>query len=244
MNTFKTYDTDNDGMLTSQEFLKSLTRSKIFVKKEDIDAIYNMIDEERRDNISYREITDVLYGRKNLDTINLIKQQRIKDGRATGLTEDEIKATEKVSAQPTADTAALTGPFSDMTSVQRRSDIDKPDRPKLIDDSEHEKNQQEIKEAFLLKASGFEDLCSNMGLVKPGNQGKITFEDFNKAVSHYLPGRFSSYQIKFVFQNNAIYAEGAERSEVEKAHIPVTRFKDLFYPQNLAFEPEYKKEID
>jgi Ca2+-binding EF-hand superfamily protein len=88
MNTFKTYDTDNDGLLTSQEFLKSLTRSKIFVKKEDIDAIYNMIDEERRDNISYREITDVLYGRKHLDTINLIKKQRIKDGRATGLTED------------------------------------------------------------------------------------------------------------------------------------------------------------
>lgn len=137
MNTFKTYDTDNDGLLTSQEFLKSLTRSKIFVKKEDIDAIYNMIDEERRDNISYREITDVLYGRKHLDTINLIKQQRIKDGRATGLTQDEIKATEQVSAQPTADTNALTGPFSDMTSVQRRSDIDKPNKPKFIDDSEH-----------------------------------------------------------------------------------------------------------
>lgn len=141
MSTFKTYDTDNDGLLTSAEFLKALTRSKIFVKKEDIDAIYNMIDEERRDNISYREITDVLYGRKQLDTVNLIKQQRIKDGRATGLTSDEIKATEKVSAQPTADTAALTGPFSDMTSVLRRSDIDKPDKVKFVDDSEHVKNQ-------------------------------------------------------------------------------------------------------
>jgi len=74
MSTFKTYDTDNDGLLTSAEFLKALTRSKIFVKKEDIDSIYNMIDEERRDNISYREITDVLYGRKQLDTVNLIKQ--------------------------------------------------------------------------------------------------------------------------------------------------------------------------
>ena len=141
MSTFKTYDTDNDGLLTSAEFLKALTRSKIFVKKEDIDAIYSMIDEERRDNISYREITDVLYGRKQLDTVNLIKQQRIKDGRATGLTSDEIKATEKVSAQPTADTAALTGPFSDMTSVLRRSDIDKPDKVKFVDDSEHVKNQ-------------------------------------------------------------------------------------------------------
>lgn len=141
MSTFKTYDTDNDGLLTSAEFLKALTRSKIFVKKEDIDSIYNMIDEERRDNISYREITDVLYGRKQLDTVNLIKQQRIKDGRATGLTSDEIKATEKVSAQPTADTAALTGPFSDMTSVLRRSDIDKPDKVKFVDDSEHVKNQ-------------------------------------------------------------------------------------------------------
>lgn len=64
MSTFKTYDTDNDGLLTSQEFLSALTRMKIFVKKEDIDAIYQMIDEEKKDNISYRKIADVLYGRK------------------------------------------------------------------------------------------------------------------------------------------------------------------------------------
>ena len=87
-----------------------------------------------------------------------------------------------------------------------------------------------MKEAFLQKAYGFEDLCSTMGVVKPGNEGNITFDDFNKAVSFYCKDRFSSYQIKFVFQQNAIYPPGVEKSEVEKAHIPITKFKDVFYP--------------
>lgn len=35
-----------------------------------------------------------------------------------------------------------------------------------------------------------------------------------------------------------------EKSEVEKAYIPITKFKDQFYPQTMIFEPEYKQAID
>ena len=40
---------------------------------------------------------DVLLGKQTLDLVSIIKQQRIKDGRATGITEAEKKQTAKFS---------------------------------------------------------------------------------------------------------------------------------------------------
>ena len=137
----------------------------------------------------------MLLGNRKLDLVSIIKQQRIKDGRATGITTEELKKTAHISSQATVDKAesSVVGPFSDLTSIMRRSDNEEKDRI-FVDDSEHKQNEQEIKETFLLKASSFEELLATMGLVKPGNEGKITYEDFNKVVSHYC-GRtkFSSF---------------------------------------------------
>lgn len=113
-----------------------------------------------------------------------------------------------MSAQTVVDRAGptdISGPFSDMTSVLRRSDQDDKERAKFITDTEFGKTEQEIKEAFLSLAPSFDDLLAVMGVAKPGFEGKITYNDFSRAVGHYCMegarAKYSSFQVKFVFQN-------------------------------------------
>lgn len=186
-------------------------------------------------------------GHRQLDLVSIIKRQREKDGRASGITKEEIKKTAILSIKSDLDEIRDqndSGPFSDMTSVMRRSDQEDKERAKFVNDSEFEKTEQEIKDEFLAKAASFDDLLAIMGNAKHGMEGLITYADFNRAVVFYCGhAKYSSFQIKFVFQHKAVYEPGIDKSEVDKGYIPILKFKDLFYPGRV-WRPEYMNEID
>ena len=155
-------------------------------------------------------------------------------GKNTGISPEEIKANAKKSMENNAvESGKASSRFdvnlnSDMSSVMRRSDAEK-EPVKLIDDDEHIKNRQEIKEVFLQKAHDFTDILTAMGTATPGGEGKVMFEDFFKAVIHFCGNdRFSSFQVKWVFKEIARFLPGSDN--IDKAYIPINAFKDMFYP--------------
>lgn len=82
-----------------------------------------------------------------------------------------------------------------------------------------------------------------MGNNKPGFEGKVTYDDFFKTVSFYCgTSKYSSYQIKFVFQQHAVFPT-EDKSDTSTGHIPVTVFKDKFYPGKV-WRPEYMTQIE
>jgi Ca2+-binding EF-hand superfamily protein len=187
VNTFKTYDTNNDGTLTLNEFTSAMTKAKVFVNPEEILFIYQLIDEDNSDSISYKELTDVLFGRRKIDMIKLIKDRRHKLGLDTGITEEEIAQNAKYSKKPTVDDHEIrsAGTVDGMSSIMRRSDQEVKQKATLVDEGEHIRNKQEIKELLLEKAFSFEDILQQMDSVKPGNEDKITLADFEKVVAKF-----------------------------------------------------------
>ena len=126
----------------------------------------------------------------------------------------------------------------------RNSELEQKERAKFIVDDEQVENTQKIKEIFLQKAFNFEDILAVMGNSKPGNAGKVTYDDFTKVVCNYCGNStFSSWQVNRVFQEYADYPKGVSKSEVAKGHIPILRFKDAFYPGR-PWKPEYMNEIE
>lgn len=126
----------------------------------------------------------------------------------------------------------------------RNSELEHKERAKFIVDDEHMENTQKIKEIFLQTAFNFEDILAVMGNSKPGMAGKVTYDDFYKAVCNFCGNsKFSTWQVNRVFQEYAEYPKGVSKSEVAKGHIPILTFKDTFYPGR-PWKPEYMTEIE
>lgn len=201
MSMFVMADTNRDGTLSFEEFASICAKQKVFITIDQLKMVYKLIDQDASRSVSYRELTDVLLGKRTIDIVSIIKEQRIKDGSASGITKEELKKTANASIEPSYarhDTESV--PKTDLTSVMRRSDVDKKDRTRFLDDSQNLQTEQAIKECFMEKARTFEDLLMVMGTNKPGQEGRVTFEDFTKVVTHFCgPQKFGSFQVKFVF---------------------------------------------
>jgi hypothetical protein len=84
---------------------------------------------------------------------------------------------------------------------------------------------------LLEKAFSFENIIAKMGLPKPGQLSKVTFDDFSRVVIHYCgPSQFSGYQIKFAFKEICLNLANANQTTLEGAYILMKDFKDRFYP--------------
>lgn len=103
MKEFELADTSRSGTLSITEFMKVISKERIGVKHSDIETIYKLIDDESTDMIDYKRMMNVLLGKEVLNLIDIIKKQRIKDGRATGITEEEKKQTGPMSHIPVKD---------------------------------------------------------------------------------------------------------------------------------------------
>lgn len=86
MSWFKLADTNRDGTLSFSEFASVCAKQKIYVQEDQLKSVYKLIDSDSSNTVDYKELTDVLLGKRNLDITNIIKEQRVKDGRATGIT--------------------------------------------------------------------------------------------------------------------------------------------------------------
>jgi len=201
---FELADTSRNGTLSITEFMKVISKERIGVKHTDIETIHKLIDDESADRIDYKRMMNVLLGKEVLNLIEIIKKQRIKDGRATGITEEEKKLTGPMSHMPTKDDKISVKVsddfFSGMSDVMRNSEAEQREKAKFIVEDEYVENTQKIKEMFLEKAFNFEDVLAVMGNSKPGFADKVNFDDFSKVVVHYCgTSMFSNWQVNRVF---------------------------------------------
>ena len=250
LNTLKLADTNHDGTVDLREFITTLSRANVKIAPDEINFIYEAIDDNADGKLQYKELVDVLQGRKQIDVRAFVTKRRERLGINTGVSPSEMARGAKHSKEPhvdSAETRTVTTP-SGMTSLMQRSAADgQRNAPQLVDEGEHTGNYMAIKEAFLHVKKGafsFEDLLQAMGVPAAGANDKVTLIDFTKAVQRYCgPSRFSSYQIKFVFQMDAKnIGEGPDA--LDRAYIPIRDFKDRFYPgRPWAAEYESKSEV-
>ena len=114
--------------------------------------------------MQYKELIEVLSGRKQIDAKGFIEKKRARLGINTGITPSEAAIEQKRSREPQMDlneTKTVTTP-SGMTELRQKSDVGGLRHvPQLVDEGENTRNYIEIKEAFLNTKSGafsFEDL--------------------------------------------------------------------------------------
>lgn len=104
INTFRFYDKDNSGSLSLVELTTALTKTGVRVNPDEIIYIYDFIDEDHSDSITYREFTDVIFGRRKIDAQKFIAEKRHKLGLDTGISPSEIAADRMRSQVPRLNT--------------------------------------------------------------------------------------------------------------------------------------------
>ena len=204
------------------------------MKPEEVQYVYDFIDENDDGKLQYKELADLLQGRRTIDPAKAIAERRKRKGLDKLDTDPDVIANQKASKINTLDTKETertAGTVDGMSTLMRRSDAGDRKVPSLVNENEHIENFNEIKETFMRKCFAFEDLLNTMGLVKPGNETRITFEDFFKAVSQICgANKFSRHSIRSVFKNQAVGVEKADPETLKGAYIPARDFKDKFYP--------------
>lgn len=127
----------------------------------------------------------MLQGKRIIDPAKAIAERRKRKGLDKLDTDPAVIANlkaSKINTVDTKETERTAGTVDGMSTLMRRSDAGDRKVPNLVNENEHIENFNEIKETFMRKCFAYEDLLNTMGLVKPGNETKIVFEDFFKAV--------------------------------------------------------------
>jgi hypothetical protein len=137
LSAFKMADINRDGTLSFDEFASVCSKQKIYVSTDQLKKVYKLIDSDASDTVSYKELTDVLLGKRTLDLIKIIKEQRIKDGRASGISAEDLKKTAKASVEPSLDTKQKEDvTVSGLSEIMRRSDADKKETKHFVDENQ------------------------------------------------------------------------------------------------------------
>ena len=204
------------------------------MKPDELMYIYNFIDTDKDGKLDYKEISDVLRGRKTINAAEAISKRRAEQGLDHGYTPSEFAFIQKGSKQVSFDkdeARSVGQTVSGMSTLMKRSDMEAREVPPLTDPDEHRRNLTEIKETILAKAFSFEDVISKMNVGKPGALYKVSFEDFWKVVSFYCGrSRFSGHQVKTAFKEICSNLENADQSTLNGAFIYMRDFKDRFFP--------------
>lgn len=188
LSTFKLADTNQDGTVDLREFITTLARANVKIPPEEINFIYEAIDDNNDGTLQYQEIIEVLTGRKQIDAKAFIEKKRARLGINTGISPSEMVKEAKRSREPQidgAETKTVSTP-SGMSSILQKSEYEgKKDVPRLVDAGENMRNFMEIREAFLNTKTGafsFEDLLQQMDVAEHGQNNKIGLQDFNRVV--------------------------------------------------------------
>ena len=188
LSTFKLADTNQDGTVDLREFITTLARANVKIPPEEINFIYEAIDDNNDGTLQYQEIIEVFTGRKQIDAKAFIEKKRARLGINTGISPSEMVKEAKRSREPQidgAETKTVSTP-SGMSSILQKSEYEgKKDVPRLVDAGENMRNFMEIREAFLNTKTGafsFEDLLQQMDVAEHGQNNKIGLQDFNRVV--------------------------------------------------------------
>ena len=91
MSNLRLADTNGDGSISLQEFMTTLSRSNVSVKPEELLYIYDFIDVNKDGKLDYKELADVLRGRRTIDAHSHIAQMRKEKGLDHGYTPSELE---------------------------------------------------------------------------------------------------------------------------------------------------------
>ena len=141
-------------------------REKVQISIEEIQYIYNFMDENKDGKVNYQELSDVLRGRRQIDVRSRIAALRKERGVDHGYTPSELEHINHGSKHVTFDKneyRSISGD-SGLSSLMRRTDPDERRVPPLVDSEENSRNMQTMKECISKLAASFEDVISKMGI--------------------------------------------------------------------------------
>ena len=139
-------DTNGDGTLTLDEFMATLQRAKVKIEPKDVIYIYDFIDENKDGKLDYRELADVLRGRKPIDAVAVIAKRRSEQGLDHGYTPSELAMQNQGSNVVSFDKVDFgsekrsVGVVDGMSSLMRKSDGNERAVKPLQDSDEHARN--------------------------------------------------------------------------------------------------------
>lgn len=70
------YDNDSNGQLDLREFTRAMVESRIRCDPEEINFIYDAIDNDKSGLINYKELLDVIFGVRKVDFVKYIANKR------------------------------------------------------------------------------------------------------------------------------------------------------------------------
>ena len=222
--------------------MTAMQRVNVAIKAEELLYVYDFIDENRDGKLQYKELADVLQGKRQIRPEEHIAARRVREGVAHGYTDSELAMIMKGSKNPSFDReeARTAGSVSGLSSLMRVSDPDERKVPPLVDPNEHSDNLTVIR-AEVSKAGSFDEILSKMTPpVARGSSERVTFNDFCQVIIAYCgPQRFSGFQMKHAFRELAVELDTADRETLAGAYIPMKLFKDRFYPGR-PWSPRYE----
>ena len=158
-----------------REFITTLARANVRIPPEEINFIYDAIDENNDGTLQYQELIEVLTGRKQIDAKAYIEKRRARLGINTGISKSEMAKEAQRSREPQADPAEslFVSTPTGMSAILEKSENDGLYRnpPRLVDAGENMRNFMEIRDAFLDSKKGafsFEDLLNKMNVADHG----------------------------------------------------------------------------
>ena len=116
-----------------------MKRENVSINADELMFVYDFIDENKDGKIQYKELADVLQGRRQINAAEHIAKTRKAKGLDHGFTPSELANVQHGSKQVSFDKKEVrtAGHVSDMSSVFKMSDPDERKVPPLTDPDEH-----------------------------------------------------------------------------------------------------------
>lgn len=154
-------DTNGDGAIDLREFMATLHRQKVQASQEDILFIHNLLDGNKDGKVQYKELQKLVNGQFSRAEIEAaVSRRRAEKGEDHGLTPSELQYQQRGSnVNQTEQSERTVGTrVSGLTTLQQRSDVEERVVPSLVDEHEHAKNIQVIRECIQERAKSFEEV--------------------------------------------------------------------------------------
>ena len=188
VSTLRLAGTNGDGTISLKEFMTALQRENVAINADELMYVYDFIDENKDGKIQYKELADVLQGRRQLNVSEHIAKSRKERGVDHGFTPSEMENIQHGSKQVSFDKKEVrsAGHVSNMSSVFKMSDPDERKVPPLTHPDEHQANLEVIRSMIIDNARSFDEILAIMGLSGSIEvQPKVSFDNFAKVVLHY-----------------------------------------------------------
>jgi Ca2+-binding EF-hand superfamily protein len=240
---FSMFDADRNSRLDHDELAKVLLHAGVRLPERDLKRVYNLLDGSGDGRVSYTEFCDLVESKRVPDYRAFIKAERAKQKAQA---EEEAKQAQAASggsqgaevgsAQISRDQKV--GRVDGLSSIMARSVFEQRSPPKLLEEGDHLRVQEEIKELLRVNADGkpttFDDLLAMMGAPRFRKEGQVSLSEFQTVIARAGGGqKFSAHEVKQVFSIHAVDppTQGPEAAAgAAEPYIPVRDFKDKFLP--------------